>query len=99
MRPRVLPHYLADYELSVRVRKRGWRLLIDTGAAVFSNREYGNLKQMSSWWDKMFSVRSPKYLPAFLAFWWAASNWPQRLTMPVRLPLLFFLPRLRKPTA
>jgi len=99
MRPRVLPHYLADYELSVRVRKRGWRLLIDTGAAVFSNREYGSLKRMSSWRDKMFSVRSPKYLPAFLAFWWAASNWPQRLTMPLRLPLLFLLPRLRKPTA
>lgn len=34
MRPRALPHYLADYEVSLRVRKSGWRLLVLSAAAV-----------------------------------------------------------------
>ena len=96
MRPRILPHYLADYELSVRVRKCGWRLMVATRAAVYSTNDYGNLKRMPSWWTTMFSIRSPKYLPALVAFWWGVSTWYQRLTLPLRLPLLFLFPRLRK---
>lgn len=97
MRPRVLPHYLADYELSVRVRKSGWRLLVLTGAAVYSNDDYGSTRRALSWRDKLFSVRSPLYLPALLVFWWEASTWLQRLTLPLRLPLFILFPRLRKP--
>lgn len=96
MRPRVLPHYLADYEVSLRVRKSGWRLLVSTGAAVYSSDEYGSTRRALSWRDKLLSVRSPLYLPALLVFWWEASNWLQRLTLPLRLPLFVFFPRLRK---
>lgn len=96
MRPRVLPHYLADYEVSLRVRKSGWRLLVSTGAAVYSSDDYGSTRRALSWRDKLLSVRSPLYLPALLAFWWEASNWLQLLTLPLRLPLLVFFPRLRK---
>jgi GT2 family glycosyltransferase len=96
MRPRILPHYLADYELSVRVRKCGWRLLVAANAAVYSTTDYGNLKPMPSLWATMFSIRSPKYLPSLVAFWWGVSTWGQRLTMPFRLPLKFLFPRLRK---
>jgi hypothetical protein len=46
-----------------------------------------------SWYKRLFSVRSPIYLPAFLVFWWEASNWPQRLTLPLRLPLCQRLPQ------
>ena len=97
MRPCVLPHYLADYELSVRVRKSGWRLLVLTGAAVYSGDDYGSTRRALSWRAKLFSVRSPLYLPAFLVFWWEASTWLQRLTLPLRLPLFILFPRLRKP--
>lgn len=97
MRPRALPHYLADYEVSLRVRKHGWRLLVSTAAAVYSGDDYGSTRRALSWRDKLFSVRSPLYLPALLVFWWEASNWLQRLTLPLRLPLFILFPRLRKP--
>ena len=99
MRPRSLPHYLADYEVSLRVRKSGWRLLVSTSAAVYSGDEYGSTQRALSWRDKLFSVRSPLYLPALLVFWWEASSWVQRLTLPLRLPLFILFPRLRKPKA
>lgn len=99
MRPRALPHYLADYEVSLRVRKHGWRLLVSTAAAVYSGDDYGSTRRALSWRDKLFSVRSPLYLPALLVFWWEASNWLQRLTLPLRLPLFILFPRMRKPPA
>lgn len=97
MRPRALPHYLADYEVSVRVRKAGWRLLVLPSVAVYSSDDYGSTRRALSWRDKLFSVRSPLYLPALLVFWWEASSWLQRLTLPLRLPLIILFPRLRKP--
>lgn len=97
MRPRALPHYLADYEVSVRVRKSGWRLLVLPTAAVYSGDDYGSTRRALSWRDKFFSVRSPLYLPALLVFWWEASSWLQRLTLPLRLPLFILFPRLRTP--
>lgn len=97
MRPRALPHYLADYEVSVRVRKAGWRLLVLPAAAVYSGDDYGSTRRALSWRDKFFSVRSPLYLPALLVFWWEASSWLQRLTLPLRLSLFILFPRMRKP--
>jgi N-acetylglucosaminyl-diphospho-decaprenol L-rhamnosyltransferase len=85
MRPRCLPHYLADYELSLRVRNAGWRLLVSTSAAVYSENVFGNAYRAPGLWDRLFSVRSPSYLPAQLCFWWTASNFAQRLTLPLRV--------------
>jgi GT2 family glycosyltransferase len=97
MRPRVLPHYLADYEVSVRVRKSGWRLLVLPVAVAYSSDDFGSARRALTWRDKFFSVRSPLYLPALLVFWWEASSWMQRLTLPLRLLLFILFPRLRKP--
>lgn len=97
MRPKVLPHYLADYELSMRVRKSGWRLLVLPEAAVYSSDEYGSTRRELSFRDRFFSIRSPLYLPAFIVFWWGASNWLQCLTLPFRLMLFIVFPCLRKP--
>jgi N-acetylglucosaminyl-diphospho-decaprenol L-rhamnosyltransferase len=96
MRPRFLPHYLADYELSLRLRKTGWRLLVLPTVVVYSSDDYGSTYRSLSLRDKLFSVRSPFYLPAQLAFWWEASNLLQRLTLPLRLSLFILFPRLRK---
>ena len=96
MRPRCLPHYLADYEVSLRVRKSGWQLMVSTQAAVYSEDEYGSARRALSWRDKWLSVRSPAYLPAWIVFWWEASSWLQRLTLPFRLPLFIVFPRLRQ---
>jgi GT2 family glycosyltransferase len=96
MRPRTLPHYLADYELSIRVRRAGWRLLVSSQAAVYSREDYGNARPMRSTRERLFSLRSPFYLPALMSFWWGASSWPQRLTLPLRVVVFLFFPKLRK---
>jgi N-acetylglucosaminyl-diphospho-decaprenol L-rhamnosyltransferase len=96
MRTYRLPHYLADYELSARVRRAGWRLIVDLRAAVHSHEEYGNSWRGQSLRERLFSVRSPAYLPALAGFWWAASSWPQRLTLPLRVLLFAVFPRFRK---
>ncbi len=98
MRPQTLPHYLADYELSLRVKRAGWKLLVASAAAVLSPDEYGSTWRGKSLKEKLFSIRSPLYLPAVLAFWWQASTGLQRLTLPARLALFILFPRLRKPT-
>jgi GT2 family glycosyltransferase len=88
MKPVWLPHYLADYELAVRVRKAGFRLLVCEDAAILSADEFGNAYQPSSLRDKFFAVRSAYYLPAVLAFWWRASSLLERFTL---LPRLIFV--------
>jgi GT2 family glycosyltransferase len=95
MRPAWLPHYFADYELSFRVRRCGYRLLVDDRAAVLSRHDYGSTRRPVTWRERFLSVHSPGYLPAKAAFWWQASTWPQRLTLPLRLLLFGVFPRWR----
>lgn len=96
MRPKWLPHYLADYELSLRVRSAGYHLWIDTNAAVYSKDEHGSAYHAPSLREKFFSVRSPSYLPAVSVFWWEASNGLQRVTLPFRLLVFIIFPWLRR---
>jgi len=96
MRPRWLPHYLADYDLSVRTKKAGWRLLVDMNATVYSQEKSGNTWHAPSFKEKYFSVRSPRYLPAVIVFWWEANNWLQRLTLPFRMVLFPILSVFRR---
>lgn len=96
MRPRWLPHYLADYELALRVRAAGWQLLVSPAVSVRSNDDYGNTRRLVTAWERLFSIRSPFYLPAQLRFWWKASSVWQRLSLPLRLALFALLPRLRR---
>ena len=81
MCPRWLPQYLADYELSLRVCALGWRLLVALDAAVYSSSEFGSAFRPRSLRDRYFSVRSPTYLPAQVAFWWQARRPTGRLTL------------------
>lgn len=97
MRPRWLPHYLADYELSLRLKSAGWQLLVSDAAAVYSEDSYGNGQGPTSQWQRLTSVRSPAYLPAQAMFWWRASTGLQRITLPARLMLYALFPSLRKP--
>ncbi len=96
MRPHWLPHYMADYELSVRVRGAGWRLVVSPAVSVRSHEDYGNAYRGANLRERLFSVRSPSYLPAQIRFWWEASNFWQRVTLPLRLTVFILFPRLRK---
>ena len=96
MRTLWLPHYLGDYELSLRVKKAGFKLLVDTKAIAYSKDEFGNSIRFSSLKEKLFSVHSPSYLPAMIVFWWQASTLLQRITVPFRLIVFLFFPKLRR---
>ena len=96
MRPSWLPHYLADYEVSLRVKAAGWKLLVSHSAGVHSRDEYGSSSRSNHLYERLFSVRSPNYLPAQLRFWWQASNALGKITFPLRLPLAFAWRRFRK---
>jgi GT2 family glycosyltransferase len=96
MRPSWLPHYLADYEVALRVHQCGYRLLVSAAAPVFSAHEDGSAYRPKSLRERLFSVRTPTYLPALVKFWWEASNWAQRLSLPVRLGLFVLFPRFRR---
>jgi len=90
VRPRWLPHYLSDYELSLRVRAQGWRLFVAADAAVYSTKEFGSSYRPKNLREKFFSVRSPIYLPAQVSFWWQASGFWGRVTLPFRLVVHVF---------
>lgn len=94
MRPRWLPHYLADYELSLRVRAHGWRLLVAVDAAVYSHPKFGSTFRPHGLRNRYFSVRSPTYLPAQIAFWWQARRSTGRLTLLPQIAWHFLKQRL-----
>lgn len=96
MRSRWLPHYLADYELSIRANKIGYNLVVSSMSVVYSKEIWGNSYSMSSVFKRMTSIRSPYYLPAQIMFWWTASSTLQKLTIPLRLILFTVAPFLRK---
>lgn len=89
MRSAWLPHYLADYELSLRIRNSGWRLLVSHSAAVYSRNEFGSSYRARSLRERLFSVRSPTYLPAQIRFWWEAAGTIGKLTFPFRIGAAF----------
>jgi len=90
MRPHLLPHYFADYELSLRVKKSGYKLLVSGNARTLSLDEYGN----STYFPlstRFISKKSSLYIPAVLSFWYTAStNAFQFITVLPRLLLRFF---------
>ena len=85
----VVPHYLADYELSLRVHRAGWSLYSVLSAQVISVDDFGSAYKVNNVSDYFFSIRSPYYLPSYFCFWWSASNWVQRITFPLRLLIRF----------
>lgn len=96
MRPRWLPHYLADYELSMRVRLAGWNLFIDPAITVKSHDDYGSFRRESGQFKKFFRLSSTSYLPALMRFWWVASNFSEKISLPLRLIIFALIPRSRK---
>ena len=87
------PHYFADYQLSIRVRRAGFRLYSALDCQVISIDDFGNSLKPQKLLDRYFSVSSSAYLPAFLYFWWTASSLIQKISFPFRL-VVYFLSKL-----
>lgn len=85
MRPRLLPHYLADYEVSMRFKRAGTPLLVSSKAVVYSPPVYGNAITHLSWWERCFSRRSSVNILRLLIFYMLVGSPMQRLTAPLRI--------------
>ncbi|QBK04419.1 glycosyltransferase family 2 protein [Hylemonella gracilis] len=86
MRPRLLPHYLADYEIAMRfARDARTPLLVSSQAIVFSPPVYGNEVAQLGWWERHFGQRSSSNVIRRLAFYGMVGSPLQRLTAPLRL--------------
>lgn len=86
MRPRLLPHYLADYEIAMRfARDARTPLLVSSQAIVYSPPVYGNEVAKLSWWERHFGQRSSSNVIRRLAFYCMVGSPLQRLTAPLRL--------------
>ena len=86
MRPRLLPHYLADYEIAMRfARDAHIPLLVSTEAIVFSPPVYGNSVDTFGWWQRLFGQRSSSNIIRLLVFYAMVGSPIQRLTSPLRL--------------
>lgn len=85
LRPRLLPHYLADYEFSIRMKKNGMKLLVSNSAQIWSPPVYGNNSKRFSGFLKYFRKGSPKNIIVILTFYMLVGNALQRFTAPVRV--------------
>ncbi|MBB2834001.1 UNVERIFIED_ORG: GT2 family glycosyltransferase [Rhizobium esperanzae] len=85
MRPHLLPHYMADYEVSMRFARAGAPLLVSSEAIVYSPPVYGAHVSNISPWKKHFGRRSPHNVFQRIAFYSLIGTPLQRLTAPLRM--------------
>ena len=92
MRPSQLPHYFADYEMSIRAKKSGYKLLTSERAPILSLDDYGNSNYFPLS-TRFVSKKSSSYIPALFYFWLATcTNFFQIITL---LPRLFLFKVIR----
>ena len=85
MRPRLLPHYRADYEFSDRVRRAGVRLIVSLGSALLTHDAFGTEKKIPSLWQRNFGKGSPDNRIQTYIFFSLTGNASQRVSAVPRL--------------
>ncbi|MBX4939821.1 glycosyltransferase family 2 protein [Rhizobium binae] len=85
MRPSLLPHYLADYEVAMRFARAGVPLVVSSKAIVYSPPVYGNDASSLSWRKRLFGRRSAHNVFQRLIFYSLVGSPLQRMTAPIRM--------------
>lgn len=85
MRPRLLPHYMADYEIAMRFARAGIPLVVSSKAIVYSPPVYGNDASSLSWRKRLFGRRSAHNVFQRLIFYSLVGSPVQRMTAPIRM--------------
>lgn len=85
MHPRLLPHYMADYEVAMRFARHGTPLLVSTRAIVYSPSVYGNDVSSAGFWERCFSRRSSGNVVYRMVFYLLVGSPLQRLSGPPRM--------------
>ena len=95
----IFPHYFADYELSLRIKKKGYKLIISKDAYVSTEEDFDLIKyqrKIQPFFKKLSSKKSTSLIYSKFFFWWEASNIIERITLPLRIIIFIMLPILRK---
>jgi GT2 family glycosyltransferase len=96
MRPMLLRHYLADYEIAMRfARKEGIKLLVSTNAIIYSEPVYGSAETGFNFIERLFSTKSPSNIIRKIVFFMLVGTPMQRITAPLRI-ISFVVSRLQK---
>lgn len=99
LRPKIIPHYFADYDLSLRVNKKGYNLIISLQAVVYTDEDFNLIlekRHKDSQIFKLFSRKSSSLFYSKFFFWWEASNNIGRISLLFRIIKFIILPGLRK---
>lgn len=69
LRPRLLPHYYADYELGMRAARHGFPVVVSTKSVIYSENDFSVKRKPSGLIEKYFGERSYKNLLRVTIFW------------------------------
>jgi GT2 family glycosyltransferase len=89
-----LPHYIADYEFSVRVRNLGYSIVCALDAHVLTTTEWGNSRHRGGLRWRLFAKESPEKIGAIWAFWRTSAPEVNCLHLAFRLLRYRILPAL-----
>ena len=95
----IFPHYFADYALSMRIKKKGYDLILSNDAYVYTEEDFAlkNLeRKKQSFFSKLFSKKSSYLIYSKFFFWWEASNNLEKIFLPLRIIVLIILRVLRR---
>ena len=99
LRSKIFPHYFSDYDLSLRIKKIGYSLILSKEVVVYTDEKFELIKKerkRKSIVFKLFSKKSSSLFFSKFFFWWEASNNLERISLPLRIILFIILPALRK---
>ena len=60
LRPKIIPHYFADYDLSLRVNKKGYNLIISLQAVVYTDEDFNLTLEKRNKDSQIFKLFSRK---------------------------------------
>ena len=98
LRPKLIPHYFADYDLSLRVNKKGYNLIISMNASVYTDEDFKLIKEERNKETvifKLFARKSSSLWYSKFLFWWEASSYIQRISLPLRIIKFIILAGIR----
>lgn len=87
-KPKLLPHYLSDYEYTYRAYRKGYTIFVDPGLKLYLNRETTgfhspNIFTLPQYIKTIFSKKSannPIYLSVFVLLTSQSKNWTKLLS-------------------
>lgn len=82
--PKALPHYLSDYEFTIRAHKKGFTLTTEERLKLFVDEETTGLHKIDiigikDYWSKYFSNRNSSNPFHWIVFTWLAVPFPYKI--------------------